>query len=231
MSLYGSYAETLSMGTAAAFWQTNFPTILPPSVARQLETGIKYDWTKDLSFTAAIFRMKKAYEYPQPDGAGGFKYVQQGKQTHTGLELGASGNVTKQLRLAASLAFIQARADGTGTPAYDGKQAINVPRLRSALYADYALAALPGLNLQGSWLYSGSKSATRDGSASVPSYHIFNTGLRYQTKMAGHPTTVRLTVDNVFDKRYWKDTGESLGDSYLHLGAPRLARLSVQYDF
>jgi iron complex outermembrane receptor protein len=90
---------------------------------------------------------------------------------------------------------------------------------------------LPGLNLQGSWLYSGSKSATRDGSASVPSYHIFNTGLRYQTKMAGHPTTVRLTVDNVFDKRYWKDTGESLGDSYLHLGAPRLARLSVQYDF
>jgi len=231
MSLYGSYAETLSMGTAAAFWQTNFPTILSPSVARQLETGIKYDWNKDLSFTAAIFRMKKAYEYPQPDGAGGFKYVQQGKQTHTGLELGASGNVTKQLRLAASLAFIQARADGTGTPAYDGKQAINVPRLRSALYADYALAALPGLNLQGSWLYSGSKSAVRDGSASVPSYHIFNTGLRYQTKVSGHPTTVRLTVDNVFDKRYWKDTGESLGDSYLHLGAPRLARLSVQYDF
>ena len=231
MSLYGSYAETLSMGTAAASWQTNYPTILPPSVARQLETGVKYDWNKDLSFTAAVFRMKKAYEYPQPDGAGGFKYVQQGKQTHTGLELGASGNVTKQLRLAASLAFIQARADGTGTPAYDDKQAINVPRVRSALYADYALAALPGLNLQGSWLYSGSKSATRDGSASVPSYHIFNTGLRYQTKMAGHPTTLRLTVDNVFDKRYWKDTGESLGDSYLHLGAPRLARLSVQYDF
>ncbi len=231
MSVYGSYAETLSMGTAAAFWQTNFPTILPPSVARQLETGVKYDWNKDLSLTAAVFRMKKAYEYPQPDGAGGFKYVQQGKQTHTGLELGATGNVTRQLRLAASLAFIQARADGTGTPAYDGKQAINVPRVRSALYADYALAALPGLNLLGSWLYSGSKSATRDGSAAVPSYHLFNAGLRYQTRMGGHPTTVRLTVDNVFDKRYWKDTGESLGDSYLHLGAPRLARLSVQYDF
>ncbi|AKZ61682.1 TonB-dependent receptor [Herbaspirillum hiltneri N3] len=231
MSVYSSYAETLSMGTAAAFWQTNFPTILPPSVARQLETGIKYDWNKDLSFTAAVFRMKKAYEYPQPDGAGGFKYVQQGTQTHNGLELGATGNVTRQLRLSASLAFIQARADGTGTPAYDGKQAINVPRLRSALYADYALAALPGLNLLGSWLYSGSKTATRDGSASVPSYHIFNAGLRYQTRMGGHPTIVRLTVDNVFDKRYWKDTGESLGDSYLHLGAPRLARLSVQYDF
>ncbi|ASU37850.1 TonB-dependent siderophore receptor [Herbaspirillum sp. meg3] len=232
MSLYGSYAETLSMGTSAAFWESNYPTTLPPSVARQLEAGFKYDWSKDLSFTSAIFRMKKAYEYPQPDAGGtSFTYVQQGKETHTGIELGASGNVTKQLRLAASMAFIQARADGTGTAAYDGKQAINVPRVRSAVYADYALAAMPGLNLQGSWLYSGSKAATRDGSATVPAYHIFNAGLRYQTRMSGHPTTVRLTVDNIFDKRYWKDTGESLGDSYLHLGAPRLARLTVQYDF
>ncbi len=233
LSLYTSYSESLSLGGQAPSWPsvTNATAILAPTIARQIEAGVKYDWREDISFTASVFRMSKPYEYPQPDGAGGFTYVQQGSQTHKGLELGASGNVTKQLRLAASLAFIQARADGTGTPAYDDKQAINVPRVRSALYADYALAALPGLNLQGSWLYSGSKSATRDGSASVPSYHIFNTGLRYQTRMAGHPTTVRLTVDNVFDKRYWKDTGESLGDSYLHLGAPRLARLSVQYDF
>ncbi|EJL84957.1 TonB-dependent siderophore receptor [Herbaspirillum sp. CF444] len=232
MSLYGSYAETLSMGTSAAFWASNYPTTLPPSVARQLEAGFKYDWSKDLSFTSAIFRMKKAYEYPQPDASGTtFTYVQQGKETHTGIELGASGNVTRQLRLAAGVAFIQARADGTGTPAYDGKQAINVPRVRSAVYADYALASLPGLNLQGSWLYSGSKAATRDGSATVPAYHIFNAGLRYRTSMSGHATTVRLTVDNIFDKRYWKDTGESLGDSYLHLGAPRQARLTVQYDF
>ncbi|WP_034294435.1 TonB-dependent siderophore receptor [Herbaspirillum sp. RV1423] len=232
MSLYGSYAETLTMGTSAAFWQSNYPTILPPSVARQLEAGFKYDWNKDLGFTAAVFRMKKAYEYPKPDAAGtSFAYIQQGTQTHRGIELGANGNVTRQLRLAASVAFIQARADDTGTPAYDGKQAINVPRMRSAVYADYAVAALPGFNLLGSWLYSGSKVATRDGSAAVPAYHIFNAGLRYQTRMGGHPTTMRLTVDNVFDKRYWKDTGESLGDSYLHLGAPRLARLSVQYDF
>lgn len=232
MTLYGSYAETLTTGTSAAFWQSNYPITLPPSVARQLEAGFKYDWSEDLNFSAAIFRMKKAYEYPQPDATGtSFTYVQQGTETHKGIELSASGKVSRQLQLAASMAFIQARADDTGTPAYDGKQAINVPRLRSALYADYALAGLPGLNVLGSWLFSSSKAATRDGIAAVPSYHVFNAGLRYATRLGGHPTTVRLNVDNVFDKRYWKDTGESLGDSYLHLGAPRIARLSVQYDF
>ena len=234
LTLYTSYSESLSLGGQAPSWisVSNALDILPPTVAHQVEVGAKYDWTQDLSLTAALFRMRKAYEYPQPSADGNsFTYVQQGNQTHTGIELGASGKLSSQLRLSASLAVIQARADGTGTATYDGQQAINVPRLRSAVYADYAVAGIDGLNLQASWLFSGSKAATRDGSVSVPAYHLFNAGLRYKTMIGGHTTTLRLTVDNLFDKRYWKDTGESLGDSYLHLGAPRLARLSVQYDF
>jgi iron complex outermembrane receptor protein len=231
LSLYGSYAETLSSGTAASIWDTNYGSTLPPSVARQLETGIKYDLNQDLSLTAALFRLTKAYEYPQPNDDGSLTYVQQGTQVNQGLELGASGKLTRQLQVGVSMALTQAHAHNTGTAAYDGKQLINVPLLRSAVYADYAVAAVPGLNLQGSWLYSGRKSVIRDGSAEVAAYHIFNAGLRYATRIGGHPTTLRLTIDNLFDKRYWKDAGEYLGDSYLFPGAPRVARLSVQYDF
>ncbi|RBH57229.1 TonB-dependent receptor, partial [Xanthomonas oryzae] len=43
--------------------------------------------------------------------------------------------------------------------------------------------------------------------------------------------TWRLNVDNVFDKRYWRDSGEYQGDAYLFPGAPRTARLTVQVDF
>jgi iron complex outermembrane receptor protein len=88
-----------------------------------------------------------------------------------------------------------------------------------------------GLNVMGSWLYSAAKPVTRDGSVSLPAVHVFNTGLRYKLRVGGHDTTLRLNVDNVFDKRYWKDAGQYLGDSYIHLGAPRTARLSLQYDF
>ncbi len=232
MSLYGSYAETLSLGSVAPFWVSNYPTTLPPSVARQLEAGVKYDVSPDLALTAALFRIRKAYEYQMPDNStAGFTYVQQGTQTNTGIELGANGKLTPRLAIGASVAATRARATDTGTPAYDGQQVINVPRLRSAVYADYALPGVDGLNLMGSWNYSASKPATRDGSVVLPAVHVFNAGLRYKLRMNGHVATLRANIDNIFDKRYWKDAGQYLGDGYVHLGAPRTARLSLQYDF
>lgn len=232
LSVYGSYAETLTLGTSAPFWVSNFPTTLPPSVARQLETGVKWDVSPDLALTAALFRIRKAYEYQQPDSsASGFTYVQQGRQTNTGIELGASGKLSPRLAVGASVAATRARASDTGTPAYDGQQVVNVPRLRSSVYADYALPGVEGLNLMGNWLYSSSKPATRDGSVNLPAVHVFNAGLRYRMRMGGHTATLRANIDNLFDKRYWKDAGQYLGDGYVHLGAPRTARLSLQYDF
>ncbi|MFJ2986332.1 TonB-dependent siderophore receptor [Collimonas sp. NPDC087041] len=230
LSLYTSYSKGLTMGGQAPWWTENAYAFLPPTVSRQIEAGVKYDWRDQLSLSAAVFQMTKPYEYPKPD-ENGFTYTQQGTETHKGIELSAAGQVSKQLRLTASLAFIQAQANDTGTPAYDGHQVINVPRWRAAVYAAYALPNVTGLSLLGGWQYSASKAATREGDVSVPAYSLFNAGLRYKTSWSGHPTTIRLSVDNLFDKRYWKDVGEYIGDGYLHLGAPRTARLSLQYDF
>jgi iron complex outermembrane receptor protein len=108
---------------------------------------------------------------------------------------------------------------------------INVPRLSAALYADYAVPHVAGLDLLGGVNYSGSKAANEEGTASVPSYFVFNLGARYTTKLGGHKTVVRLSVDNLFNKYYWQDSGELQGDAYLFLGAPRTARLSLTYDF
>jgi len=41
----------------------------------------------------------------------------------------------------------------------------------------------------------------------------------------------RLSVDNLFDKRYWRDAGEYMGDDYLFQGAPLTARLSATVNF
>ncbi|EJN06041.1 TonB-dependent siderophore receptor [Herbaspirillum sp. YR522] len=231
MSIYGSYAETLTLGTTAPFWTNNFGVTLPPSVARQLEAGVKVDATSALSLTAALFRIRRAYEYQQPDGAGGYDYVQQGRQTNTGIELGADGKLSPRLLVGATAALTRARASGTGTAAYDDQQAVNVPRLRTSVYADYAVAGVDGLNVTGSWLYSSSKPVTRDGSVQLPAVHLFNAGARYQLRLGGHAATLRFNIDNLFDRRYWKDAGQYLGDSYVHLGATRTARLSLQYDF
>ena len=65
----------------------------------------------------------------------------------------------------------------------------------------------------------------------VGDYTIFNLGSRYTTHIEGHETVLRLTVDNLFDKRYWRDTGAYQGDGYLFLGDPRTARLSATVSF
>ena len=42
---------------------------------------------------------------------------------------------------------------------------------------------------------------------------------------------VSAGVDNLFDKRYWRDVGEYFGDGYLFQGAPRTARLTANVNF
>jgi iron complex outermembrane receptor protein len=231
-TLYTSYTKNLALGIQTPWWVTNGSIFLPPATTQQIEAGIKHDLTNDVNVTAALFQMRKPFEYPQYDaGAAAYTYVQQGNQTHRGLELGINGNVTNRLHLAAGVTLIQAKVSDSGTANFDGHQAINVPRMRAALHADYRVPGIDNLNATGSWIYSAKKAANREGTVEVPSFNIFNAGLRYQMRIAGNPATIRLTVDNLLNKYYWKDVSEYLSDGYLHLGAPRTARLSLQYDF
>jgi iron complex outermembrane receptor protein len=231
-TVYLSYSEGLSLGIEAPYWASNGSTVLGPRLSRQVEAGIKFQASTTLDLTGALYRIHQPYQFAQPDDTPeGFTFVQRGEEVHTGLELGAHGKLSDNLRIVASASFIQARAENTGTPLYEGHQVVNVPRFRSALYADYRLPFAPRLALLGGWRYASPNVATPDGLVRVPAYHVFDAGLRYVTHWNGHALTWRLSVDNVFNRFYWRDTGTSGGDSYLFPGAPRLARLSMSYTF
>ena len=230
LSLYTSYSKGLSLGGEAPWFASNAFETLAPTVSRQLEAGVKYDWQR-ISFAAALFQTRQAYQYSRPDDGGGFTYVQQGQQKNTGLEVSANGFVTSRLQLSASAAAIRARVNDTGTPAYEGHQALNVPTWRANLYADYALPWVEGLAVLGGVQYSASKNANHEGQVQASSYAVFNLGSRYSTRIDGYDTVFRLSVDNLFDKRYWRDVGDYLGDGYLFQGAPLTARLSASINF
>jgi iron complex outermembrane receptor protein len=230
LSLYTRYSRGLSLGGEAAWFTTNAYEILAPTVSRQIEAGIKYDWQR-ISLAAALFQIRQAYQYSRPNDDGTFTFTQQGEQKNTGLELSANGWASQRLQISASVAAIRARVSDSGTPAYEGHQAINVPTLRASLYGDYALPWIDGLALLGGVQYSGSKYANRQGEVQTGAYAIFNVGSRYSTRIDGYDTVFRLTVDNVFDKRYWRDAGEYMGDGYLFQGAPLTARLSASINF
>ncbi|PFG72586.1 iron complex outermembrane receptor protein [Pseudomonas poae] len=229
-SLYASYSKGLSLGGEAAWFSSNAEEVLPPTTSRQLEVGVKRDFQR-LSLTAALFQITQDLQYNRPNDDGTITFVQQGKQKNVGLELSANGHVTSDLQVSASVAAIRTRVSGSGTDDYDGHQAINVPKLRASLHGDYSIPGVPGLALIGGVQYSASKYANREATVKVDDYAVFDVGGRYSTKVGDYATVLRLTVDNLFDKRYWRDVGESAGDGYLFLGAPRTARLSATVNF
>ena len=167
-----------------------------------------------------------------PSGSAGDQcFEMEGRETHDGIELNAEGKVTNWLRLTASAAAIRAISSDTGTPAFDNKQVLNVPHLRTALFADVLVLKSRGLHLMPGWSYTGRKEATRDDLVSVSGYNIFNLGVRYSPGGEQGRITFRLYADNITDKRYWKDTGANYGDTFIHLGAPTTVRFSVHYTF
>ena len=230
MTLYTRYSKGLSLGGEAPWFASNAFEILTPTVSRQIEAGIKYDWQR-ISLSATLFQIRQAYQYSQPQNDGSFTFVQQGQQKNTGLELAANGWATERLQVAASVAAIKSRVTGSGTPEYEGHQTINVPTLRASLHGDYALPWVEGLALLGGVQYSGKKYASQLGQTQADAYAIFNIGSRYSTRIDGYDTVFRLTVDNLFDKRYWRDVGEYMGDNYVFQGAPLTARLSASINF
>jgi len=250
LTLYGNYSVMLSLGPQAPFWVDNGSQYLGPFLTRQAEVGAKWEPDQRVLLTAALFRMRAPFFYPKmiqgPDlfctGAettvnpGDLCFESEGHETHNGVELGAQGRAANWLRISATAAGIQATGDETGTPAYDGKQVVNVPRVKTAVFADVSLNRLRALHLGDfhllpGWGYTARKEATRDDAVSVSGYNLFNLGARYSPGGEQGRTTFRIFADNVLNKRYWKDTGASYGDTFIHLGAPAMVRLSASYRF
>jgi iron complex outermembrane receptor protein len=246
LTLYGNYGVMLSLGPQAPSWagMDNASQFLSPFMTRQAEIGAKYEPGQRILLSMAFFHMRAPFFYPKViqaadsfcpasvfNAPGDLCFESEGHETHDGIELNAEGKVTSWMQLTASAAAIRALSDQSGTPAYDNKQVINVPHLRTALFGDILLPHARGLHLMPGWSYTGRKEATRDDAVNVAGYNIFNLGARYTPGGEQGHVTLRLYADNILDKRYWKDTGASYGDTFIHLGAPTTVRLSAHYTF
>jgi iron complex outermembrane recepter protein len=241
LTLYSNYGVLLSLGPQGPFWTDNGSQFLAPFFTRQAEVGAKYEPGQRILLTAALFHMRSPFFYPKiltsrdsfcPGGVAGDPCFESGgRETHNGVELNAEGKAMNWLRLTGSAAAMHAISSDTGTPAFDNKQVLNVPRVHTTLFADFVLPHLSGVHVLPGWSYTTRKEATRDDTVSVPGYSLFSLGMRYTPGGEQGRMTFRLYADNVADKRYWSDTGASYGDTFVWLGAPTTVRLSAHYTF
>lgn len=237
---YGSFAHGMEHGSVASHDAFNHDQQLDPSRSKQIEIGVKGQLGEAIAVTAAAFEVRKGLEFDDQniniqvmeDGKPVIKhpFVRNGQAINRGLEVAAQWHVHVDLDVGGSFTALNTRQQGTGQAQLDGKRVTDVPQFKSEVHADYRLAVVPGLSVNGMWQYVGEKAFDLDNQTMVPSYHLVNLGAAYATRAGNTAMTIRAGVNNAFNKFYWRDVTPQLG-GYLIPGNARSFKLSAQFDF
>ena len=211
----------------------NAGQVLPALKSEQTELGIKWQMSPRMLVTAAAFNIDKPYADDQPTASGIPLRVAGGKTArHRGLELAAVGQVNAQLSVQASLSLLDAKYTAAVDPALVGQTVTNVPKTKASLFADYKIAALPGLSLSGLVTHESGKTVTADGAVSLPAAWQLDTGVRYQNRLMGKSTQWALNVENITDRSYWREAPTQYwGANYVFPSTPRTVRARVTVEF
>lgn len=228
-TVYASYAKGLSDGKTAPWFAENSADTLAPIHSEQYEIGLKQQ-IHNFLLTAAIFDLRQDNQYSKPISDKRY-FVQEGEQHSLGLELGLSGELSDYLALSSSLALTRARLDDVEAVEYGNHQAQNVPKIRFATHLTYQVPTIEGFRVLAGGQYSSSKYANKQGTAKVSGYSVFDLGAAYQFKLNTTDAQLRFNINNLLNKKYWRDAGEFYGDDYLFLGAPRTATFSLNLNF
>ena len=135
-------------------------------------------------------------------------------------------------RLAGGVMLLDAkRQGGTLEPATNGQRPTNVPDRTLRAQAGWRVPGVEGLELQAGLSHEGRRSVLPDGSIELPSWTRTDAGLRYDQRIGNTVTQWTLSVDNVFDRRYWKESPYQFGHVYLYPGAARTFRVAMRTSF
>ena len=205
---------------------------LPAIKSRQWEVGAK-GGRNGLGWQVAVFNIVRpmtnldaCYRFGTPcDG----QY--DGEASHRGLETSLQWE-QGAWRLGGSATILDAKRQGSVIePSTNGKTPTNVPKWVLRAHADWRISAVPGLSARGQLSHEGERAVLADGSQMLPAWSRVDASLRYETKLAGTPTTWTLGAENLLDKRYWKESPYQYGHVYLFPGAARTWRVAMQASF
>ena len=222
-SVYASYIEGLEESGQAPLNRANAGEWLAPAVARQKEIGVKAEVAQGVLLQAAWFDIRR----PSTTVDAANRFVLNGLAEYRGVELAASGEISRQLSVIASALFLDANQLNEQNPATYGKTPENTPRRTASLFAEYRLREIPGLAVSGGVFYVGSRPVNNENQASIGGYATLSLGARYSTRIGGKPTTFQAVLDNATDRHYWS----TAGNGYIGVGAPRTLKLLARVSF
>ncbi len=230
LTAYASYGEGVESQVVPnrTAQYTNAGVALPALKSRQMEAGLK-GGAGAMSWQLALFQIKRPMSNLDACSRLGTTPClgqYDGEAVHRGLEAGAQWT-GGPWRLGGGLTLIDAKRQGsTAEPATNGKHPTNVPDHVLRAMAAWKVAGVQGLELQGQLSREGQRSVLPDGSVTLPAWTRLDAALHYDAKIGATPTRWTFGVENLADKRYWKESPYQFGHVYLYPGAARTFRVS-----
>jgi len=227
LNFYGSYSESYLPNLRV---DTNF-NVLPPLTGKQYEIGAKYLSAEDkLLLTAALFDIREKNVAVFDEQVGIEALYRAEDVRHRGLELEATGRVTRSWQVRGGLALLDPKVTTDPEhPVNDGETRPWLPQVTANLYTLYdvneRLSVGGGARFMGVVkTYDNSSAAA---TADLPSSAVFDLAANYSVDR----WHLQLNLKNIFDKTYYVATPifQSLAAG-LYPGEPRSFTVSVRRD-
>jgi iron complex outermembrane recepter protein len=204
---------------------TNAGQALPALKSKQLEWGYKHQATEASAawqqWSVALFDITRPLS--NIDGCARLDVrpctgANDGDARHRGLELASGwrwrGAELGTLQAHVSAALLKAQRQGsTLEPTLNGLRPSNVPKHMLRAQAQWQPASAPGWRLAASATHEGNRAVVPDGSITTSQ------------------VTYTLGIDNLANRRYWREAPSQFGHIYLYAGAARTLRLAAEARF
>jgi iron complex outermembrane receptor protein len=227
ISLYASYMQ----GIAAGGYSTdpkakNYLEVLSPAVSEQYETGIKLTLWDRLDINAAGFNINKINEYLDPSDN---IYKQDGREIHQGFEISGTGKITTWLTFGGGGTLLDAHIEKAADKSIETKTPVNIPAKQARAFIELKMPAVSGLTLTGGINYCGIRWIDARNTAWIPENYLYDTGIRYSTKIGTNALTLNMNIVNLLNTNFWA-AYKPAGTIGLCLGAPRTVSLSAKWQ-
>src|SRR5262249_18798799 len=112
----------------------------------------------------------------------------------------------------------------TVVPTIVGRKIENTPERTLSIATEYRFARL---SVNGAAYYISERAVNAFNQAFTPGYTLFDLGAAYTSTLDGRATTLRVTGQNVANRKYFASTGQG----FLGQGPPRMIKFSVTTRF
>lgn len=213
---------------------SNASQVLQPFKSVQYEIGAKLALGMlDASIAAYSIEQPNAFLGPDADQPGFLVFAPFGEQRNRGIEAFVSGEPTEGLRLILGGSVIDAELTNTPGGVNEGNGALGIPDYTINANAEWDLPFVPGFTLTGRVVHTGEQWVDQANTLEIDPWTRVDLGARYVFAAGETPVTLRFTVDNVANGRYWTSSFTAFGSfgGQLLQGNPRTFKASVSADF